>query len=209
MTDIVLFHHALGRTEGTERHASWLRDAGHVVHTPDLFEGRTFSSIDDGVAYAMATGFNTILERAHRAVEVLPTHVVYIGQSLGVVPAQALAQTRSGARGAVFLYSCVPVGEFGSWPQDVPVQIHGMGDDPYFRDEGDLAAAQELVSLARAGELFIYDGDQHYFADDTLPSFRPDADALVRERVLRFLASLHDVDTAASQTANQRVLKDH
>lgn len=190
MTDIVLFHHALGRTDGIEQHAALLRDAGHVVHTPDLFDGATFASIDEGVSYAMSTGFDVLLDRARHAVEHLPLGVVYIGHSLGVVPAQALTQTRPGARGAVFLYSCVPADEFGAWPPDVPVQIHAMRDDPIFRDEGDLQAATDLTSSVVAGELFLYDGDQHYFADDTLPSYRADAAALLQSRLLRFLASL-------------------
>jgi len=190
MTEIVLFHHALGLTDGIERHAAFLRDAGHVVHTPDLFEGATFASIDEGVSYAMTTGFDVLLERASAAAESLPREVVYIGHSLGVVAAQALTQTRSGARGAVFLYSCVPAEEFGAWPAEVPVQIHGMRDDPIFRDEGDLQAATELTSSVAQGELFLYHGDQHYFADDTLPSYRPEAATELRLRLLQFLAAL-------------------
>lgn len=188
MTEIALFHHALGLTPGVVAFADTLRAAGHTVHTPDLFEGKTFGSIEDGVGFAGEIGFGEILERARRAVEELPAGLVYIGFSLGVVSAQMLAQTRSGARGAVLCYSCVPVSEFGeSWPDGVPVQIHGMDADPFFADEGDLEAAQELVASTDQAELFVYPGDQHYFADSTLPSYRPEAAELLVSRVLEFL----------------------
>jgi len=188
MTEIALFHHALGLTPGVVAFADTLRSAGHTVHTPDLFEGKTFSSIDDGVGYAREVGFDEIMSRASRAVEPLPRELVYIGFSLGVVAAQMLAQTREGARGAVLCYSCLPVSEFGEgWPAGVPVQIHGMDADPYFADEGDLEAARELVAATDNAELFVYSGDQHYFADSTLPSYRPEAAELLTRRVLEFL----------------------
>jgi len=188
MADVLLFHHALGQTAGFHAFADELRRAGHTVHTPDLFEGRTFGSIDEGIAYAGEVGFSEIIERGERAAEALPSELVYAGFSLGVVPAQKLAQTRAGARGALFFYSCVPVSEFGSpWPTDVPVQIHGMDADPIFVDEGDLDAARELVESAEQAELFLYPGDQHYFADSSLSSYDESATTLLTQRVLAFL----------------------
>ena len=53
----------------------------------------------------------------------------------------------------------------------MPVQIHGMDADPIFVDEGDIDAARELVESAEDAELFLYPGDQHYFADSSLPSY--------------------------------------
>jgi dienelactone hydrolase len=189
VTDVVLFHHALGLTPGVIAFADELRLAGHLVHTPDLFEGRTFDSIEEGLTYVDGIGFSSVIERAAEAVDDLPVEVVYAGFSLGVVPAQYLAQTRAGASGALFYYSCVPVTEFGdSWPVAVPVQVHGMGKDPFFADEGDIDAARDLVAQAAEGELFVYDGDQHYFADRTLPSYREEAATLMLARSLDFLA---------------------
>jgi dienelactone hydrolase len=188
MAEVLLFHHALGQTEGFAAFADELRRAGHTVHAPDLYEGRTFSTIDEGLAYAEQVGFGEIIERGVRAANELPPELVYAGFSLGVVPAQKLAQTRPGARGALLFYSCVPTSEFGtSWPADVPVQIHGMDADPFFVDEGDLDAARALVDSAEHAELFLYPGDQHYFADSSLPSYDADAAALLTRRVLDFL----------------------
>ncbi len=190
MAEVVLFHHAQGLTPGVVAFADGLRSAGHTVHTPDLFDGRTFPSIDEGMAHAQEIGFpDGVIERGARAVAGLPAGLVYAGFSLGVLPAQHLAQTRPGARGALLCYSCVPVSAFGSqWPAGVPVQVHGMDRDPIFVGEGDLDAARELIAEADDGELFLYPGDQHYFADSSLPSYDPEATALMTQRMLDFLA---------------------
>jgi len=189
MADVLLFHHAQGQTPGFHAFADDLRQAGHTVHAPDLFEGRTFGSIDEGLAYVGETGgFGDAIERGVRTADGLPDELVYGGFSLGVLPAQMLAQTRPGARGALLFYSAVPPSEFGpSWPADLPVQGHGMDADPYFVDEGDIEAAREIVAAADDGELFLYSGDQHYFADSSLPSYDAGATKLLTERVLAFL----------------------
>ena len=187
MAEVLLFHHAQGQTSGFFAFADELRQAGHIVHTPNLFGGRTFDSIKAGVAYAEEIGFGNILELGVRAADELPNELVYAGFSLGVLPAQKLAQTRPGARGALLFYSCVPTSEFGTWQADVPVQVHGMDADPFFVDEGDLDAARELVNSAKHAELFLYPGNQHYFADSSLPSYDATAAALLTKRVLEFL----------------------
>lgn len=190
MTEVVLFHHMQGRTPGVAAFADELRSAGHTVHTPDLFDGRTFDSIEQGEAYLGEIGGpEGAMERGAKAVEDLPAEVVYAGFSLGVVVAQKLAQTRPGATGALFFYSCLPSEYFGPWPAGVPVQIHGMDADPIFVGEGDIDAARALVEEAQGGELFLYPGDQHYFADSSLPSYDPEATALLTKRVLAFLAA--------------------
>jgi len=189
MSEVVVFHHALGLTPGVISFAEKLREAGHTVHTPDLFEGRTFATIDEGVAHAGEVGFGEVIARGDRVVEGLPAELVYLGFSLGVIPAQRLAQTRPGARGAVLCYSCVPVSEFGdAWPEEVPVQVHGMDSDPIFVGEGDIVFAKALVDEAGDGELFLYPGDEHYFADSTLPSYDADAATLMNRRILEFLS---------------------
>lgn len=189
MAEVLLFHHAMGQTDGFRAFADELRRAGHTVHTPDLFEGRTFGSIEEGLAHVDELGFGEILARGDRAAEALPAALVYAGFSLGVVPAQKLAQTRPGARGALFFYSCVPASEFGGWPAGVPVQIHGMDADPYFVGEGDVDAARAIVAANEDAELFLYPGKEHYFADSSLPSYDAAAAALLTQRVLDFLAT--------------------
>ena len=191
MAEVLLFHHVMGQTPGFFAFADELRQAGHTVHTPNLLDGRTFDSIDEGLAYVGEIGFGEVIGRGDRAASELPEGLVYGGFSLGVVPAQKLAQTRPGAKGALFFYSCVPISEFGEWPEGVPVQIHGADADPFFVGEGDVDAAREIVESTEDAELFLYPGDQHYFADSSLPSYDAEATTLLTKRVLAFLG---DVD---------------
>jgi dienelactone hydrolase len=190
MAEVLLFHHAQGLTRGVHAFAGDLRAAGHTVHTPDLFDGRTFQSIEEGLGYIREIGFDEMRERGVRVADNLPAALVYAGFSFGVLPAQKLAQTRPGARGTLLFYSCLPIsGEwaFGPWPDGVPVQIHGMDNDPIFVGEGNIDAALEIVEKVEDAQLFLYPGDQHYFADRSLPSYDADATALLTQRTLEFL----------------------
>lgn len=191
MAEVLLFHHVQGLTPGMHAFADSLRAEGHVVHMPDLFDGQAFPSIEAGLAHVGTVGFEAMRDRGVRLADGLPSGLIYAGFSFGVLPAQKLAQTRPGARGALLFHSCLPVtGQWaiGPWPDGVPVQIHGMDRDPIFVDEGDIDAAREIVATAKDAELFLYPGDQHYFADNSLPSYDAEATALLTRRVLDFLA---------------------
>lgn len=186
MTEVVLYHHVQGLTEGVRAFAEELRRAGHTVHTPDLFDGRTFETLDEGMAFARDAGFAVLAERGSAAAREVRHDAVYAGFSFGVTIAQRLAQTRPGARGALLMYSCLPVSEFGdAWPEGVPVQVHGKEADPFFVE--DLEAAQALVASTDRAELFLYPGEEHLFADSSLAAYDPAAAALLTERVLAFL----------------------
>ena len=185
MAEVLLFHHALGLTAGCRSFAGELRAGGHLVHAPDLFEGRTFTELSDGVGYAKQVGFDTLLGRAQLAAESLPGELVYAGFSLGVLAAQMLAQTRPGARGALLMYSALPASEFGPWPDGVPLQIHAMQDDKWFKE--DESAARELAETVSGAELFLYPGDRHLFADSSVPDYDEATAGILMERVLVFL----------------------
>lgn len=187
MAEVLLFHHAHGLTSGCLAFADELRAAGNVVHTPDLYDGQTFAELDDGLGYARQVGFDTILERGVAAAESLPAELVYAGFSLGAMPAQQLAQTRPGAKGAVLLHSAIPPSEFGGeWPPGVPLQIHLMEQDE-FALEGDLDAARELDETVESAELHLYPGDRHLFTDSSLAAYDEQAATLVKQRVVAFL----------------------
>jgi dienelactone hydrolase len=188
VTEVVLFHSVYGRTPGVCEFAATLEESGHTVHVPDLFDGRVFADLAEGVAHAAAIGFDTVVERGRRAVDGLPPGCVYAGFSLGVLPAQALAQTRPGARGALLYSGCVPATAFAArWPDGVPVQVHGMVDDEVFAGEGDLDAARALAIAAEDAELYLYAGRAHLFADPGLPGYDAAAAAMLTARTLRFL----------------------
>jgi dienelactone hydrolase len=186
MTDIVLFHHAQGLTSGVVALADRFEAAGHTAHLPDVYDGKTFDDLDSGMANAEAVGFQKLLDDAVAAAETLPADVVYIGLSLGVMPAQQLAQNKPGARGAILVGSAVPADEFGTWPQGVPLQIHGMDADPVFVGEGDIDAARVLVAEVGA-ELFLYPGDGHLFIDSSLSDYDEEATELFIERALALI----------------------
>jgi dienelactone hydrolase len=184
MAEVVVFHHALGLTDPTRRFATALRDAGHIVHTPDLYDGRTFETIEDGMAYAETIGGPmAIVDRARAAVESLSSDIVYVGFSLGVLPAQSLAQTRPGARAAVLCYAALALGQWGHnwparWPEAVRLQLHILDGDE------DFEVAQGLAATVPEAELFIYPGTEHYFAEHD-----DHAAALLTQRVLGLLDS--------------------
>lgn len=187
MAEIVLFHHAQGLTPGVVALAEGWRAAGHTVHTPDLYEGHTYGTLEAGMAHVRRVGFEAIQQAGAGAVEGLPAEVVYAGISLGVMAALPLAVNRPGARGALLLAGFVPPSEFGVWPPGLPAQVHGMAGDPEFAASGDLAAAEEFAAAEATVELFVYPGDQHLFVDSSLPDFRPAPAALCGERTLAFL----------------------
>jgi dienelactone hydrolase len=194
MADVVLFHHAQGLTTGCLSLAARFRAAGHGVHTPDLYGGRTFSELPAGIAYAEQVGFDTILQRGRAAAAQLPADAVYVGVSLGVLPAQLLAQTRPGARAAVLISGAVPLSEFGgAWPERVPLQLHMMDADPLVADEGDLAVAQDMAATLERAQLHLYPGSKHLFVDESLADYDQRATGLVAARILALLASADDL----------------
>jgi dienelactone hydrolase len=186
MTTVLLFHHAQGQTKGFRAFVDELREAGHTVHAPDLYEGKTFGDLDEGVAHARQVGFQEIINRGSAAAADLPADIVYAGFSLGGMPAQSLAQTRPGARGAILYHSCVPSSEFESpWPEGVPLQVHMMDRDPW--SEEDRPAAEALVEEVEDAELILYPGSGHLFADPSLDAYDEQAAGLLEERTLAFL----------------------
>jgi dienelactone hydrolase len=187
MAELLLFHHALGLTAGCLSFADELRTAGHLVHAPDLFDGKTFTELLDGLAYAEQVGFGTIIDRGRLAADSLPNEIVYAGFSLGVMPAQMLAQTRPGAKGALLVHASVPTSEFGGpWPDGVPLQIHTMEDDEW----GDVDIARDLAETIEGAELFLYPGDRHLFTDSSIPAYDESAATLLKKRVLTFLDNI-------------------
>ena len=184
MASVLLFHHALGLTEGLQAFAETLRSAGHVVHCPDLYDGRVFTNVNEGVTHAESIGLERIMQAGVECAEALPGGLMYAGFSLGVLPAQKLAQTRPGGRGGLLYHDVIP-GEFldSSWPTALPVQIHVTESDPW----ADHAAVQALARDAEDSELFIYPGNAHLFADRSSPEYDADAAALLLTRTLAFL----------------------
>lgn len=190
MTDVLLFHHAQGLTDGIHAFADQLRAAGHGVIVPDLYDGATFATVEEGVAHAEQLGFDALVAAGVAAADPLPAAMVYAGFSLGALPAQKLAQTRSGALGAILYHGGVPVSTFGqTWPAGVELQVHNNRHDEW----GELDIVEELmadVRLRAPAESFVYPGSGHLFTDASLADYEPDSAALVVERTLALLDRL-------------------
>ncbi len=184
MATVLLFHHALGLTTGVQAFAEALRTAGHTVHCPDLYGGEVFDSINEGVANAESLGFESVMATGVEYAARLPQGLVYAGFSLGVLPAQKLAQTRPGARGALLYHDVIP-GEYldSVWPSALPLQIHVTDSDPW----ADHEAVRTLAGEAEDCDLFLYPGNAHLFADETSPDYDADAAALLLMRTIAFL----------------------
>ena len=187
MAEIVLFHHAGGLTEGVGAFAQTLRSAGHTVHTPDLFDGRTFGDVQDGVAFADSVGEETFAARATKIVSPMSADLVYGGMSMGVARAAEQVLARRGAKGAFFLYGAIaPSWWDASWPAGVRTQAHVTEGDPWREPD---AEAEYLADVPGA-ELFVYPGSGHLFAEPGHPHYDEEAAGLATRRVLAFLESL-------------------
>jgi dienelactone hydrolase len=194
MAEVVLFHSVLGLRPGVIGAAEKLRAAGHTVHTPDLFDGEVFDSIEDGQGKEEALGFREIASRARESVAGLPEGLVYAGFSMGVVYAELLAAERPGALGTVLMHGAVPAEAleeyFGveRWPEGVPVQVHYAVDDPWVEVEGEVYPLGDDVRGAGAAfEVHVYPGSGHLFADPDLPEYDRAFSDEMWERVISFL----------------------
>ena len=190
MAEVALFHSAQGLRRGVVGFADDLRHGGHVVHTPDLFDGAVFERLDDGIAFRDEIGLPELIQRATDAVAELPPATVMAGFSMGAAAAAYLAAHRPEARGNVQMHAAIPLAELGvdAWPP-VPVQVHFAVDDPWV-DARDVRSLAEAVRGAGVDiEEFSYPGSGHLFADPDLPEYDEASSRLMRERVLAFLAA--------------------
>ena len=187
MAEVVLFHHVGGLTEGVAGFVRLLRDHGHTVHAPDLFDGRTFGDLHEGIAYVDSVGEGEFAARAAALVAPMADDLVYGGLSMGAARAAEQVLARPGVRGAFFLYGTVAPSWWGAtWPPGVPSQAHVTEDDPFREPD----AEAEYVAAVPGGELFVYPGSGHLFAEPGHPDHDEATARLASDRVLAFLALL-------------------
>ena len=188
---VVLFHSALGLRPAVKVFADRLSEAGHIVHTPDLYDGEVFDDLEHGMKKRESLGIQELAMRAQDAVADLPPNLVYAGFSMGAAAAEMLAGTRPGARAAVLMHGALSPTALGlqRWPA-VPVQVHYAADDP-------MVDPQEVTSLGYAAwaadvafDEHVYDGAPHLFEDHELePGYEDFAEGML-QRVLSFLDDL-------------------
>jgi dienelactone hydrolase len=190
MVHVVLFHSATGLKAPVHAFAEALRSDGHVVATPDLFEGQTFATTEAGIVHRDALGIEVLMGRAMAAAADLPDDVVYAGFSMGAAAACALAVSKPGARGALLMHGAVPLSLLGvpQWPA-VPVGLHTSPADLFCPDE-DVASFAASVRASAPLEHHAYAGTGHLFSHADMPEHDAAAAALLLSRVRDFLAGL-------------------
>lgn len=180
----MLFHHAQGLTDGVRAFATRLEAHGHRVFLPDLYDGATYDTLDEGVAHAERAGLNELTARGVATAEGMLPATVFAGFSLGALPAQKLAQTRPGALGAVLYHGGVPADTFGAaWPAAVALQLHVAEHDEW----SELDVAQDLARTAPLSELYVYPGSAHLITDSSLAEYDQEATELILQRTNTFL----------------------
>jgi dienelactone hydrolase len=192
MAHVVLFHHTQGLRKDVIAWADSLREAGHEVTTPDLFEGLTFDRFDDGIAHRDEVGLPELMGRAATALEDLPAELVYAGFSMGASAAHYFGVTRPGARAVLLMSGTAPAASLGDagWPSGLPGQVHRKATDPEMDPSGVEAVAQAASAAGAPLEVFTYPGEGHLFADSSGPDYDAEAAQVMLERELDLLGRL-------------------
>ncbi len=189
MSKVVVLHSAQGLRPGVEGWAVRLRDSGHEVWAPDLFEGRSFDDLEAGVAHRDEIGVPELMRRLEAELAELPADVVYAGFSMGAASAGYYAATRPGCRGAILVGGVTPLAEFGvdSWPASVPAQVHFSAEDRQV-EHAEVESFEHALDAACARlEIHVYPGSEHLLADPDSPGYDAAAAELLLARVLEFL----------------------
>jgi dienelactone hydrolase len=190
--EIVLFHSALGLRPALLEFAERLRVTGHMVHTPDLFNGEVFDALEEGTKKRDALGIPELMRRAGEALADLPVDLIYGGFSMGAAAAEYFAATRAGARGAILMHGVLSPETAGinAWPRGVPVQIHYAKNDTGV----DAAAVNRFAAAVReAGgkvECYSYTNGGHLFADEGSADYNKASAWLMEERINEFIARI-------------------
>jgi dienelactone hydrolase len=189
---IVLFHSAFGLRPAVRAAADLMRDAGHEVVVPDLYDGRTAETVEEGMAVKDEIGTDELLRRAvAAAAPYSDSGVVYAGLSLGGSLAQNVALADAKARGLLLMHGTSDIADGARAAADeLPVQLHVADPDPF--EPHDWLNAWYL-RMGRAGadvEIYRYPGAGHLFTDPSLSDYDAEAAQSAWRVALAFLAEL-------------------
>ncbi|MEU5978541.1 dienelactone hydrolase family protein [Streptomyces sp. NPDC047315] len=188
--NIMLFHSTYGLRPAVHSAAERLEAAGHRVWTPDLFEGRTFETVEEGMAFKEELGQEELLRRGIAAsAPHSDSGLVYAGFSLGASVAQNLALGDERARGLLLLHGTSDIADDAS-VDELPVQLHIADPDPF--EPHDWLTAWYL-RMGRAGadvEVYRYPGAGHVYTDPDLPDYDEESAEQTWRVALAFLDSV-------------------
>ncbi|WP_020175327.1 dienelactone hydrolase family protein [Methyloferula stellata] len=188
MASVILFHSVMGLRQVERDAAAQMRAAGHEAVTPDLYEGQTAETIAEGFALMGRIGWNTICERAEKAISELPASTVLAGLSMGAGIVAALWPKRQATKGVLLIHALADIPD--NTHPGLPLQVHIADPDHFVHDAqmSDWRTAAKQVSLA--AELFTYPGVGHFYTDPASPDYDAKAAALTWDRALAFLKEL-------------------
>lgn len=193
MAQIILFHHALGLTDGVRDLAEKIASGGHQVHTPDLFDGAVFGTPQEGIAHVERLGgFDRIALEGMRVAAEFPSASVVAGVSMGVVPAHKAAQTVPAFRACIDISGFVPLTAFAPlWQPHTALQVHLASEDAWVKDE-DLPLARSIAATDENPDapavLFEYESAEHLFMDSSTSGYDADLTDVVVRRIHELLA---------------------
>lgn len=188
--NIMLFHSTYGLRPAVRQAAERLREAGHEVWTPDLFDGRTFDTVEDGMAFKDEVGKDELLKRAVLAAAPYSERgLVYAGFSLGAAIAQTLALGDRHARGLLLLHGTSDIAPNVS-VDGLPVQLHVAEPDPFEPDDWLSAWYLQMRKAGADVEVYRYAGAGHLYTDPELPDHDAEAAGATWRTALGFLESL-------------------
>ncbi|KPC81399.1 MULTISPECIES: dienelactone hydrolase family protein [Streptomyces] len=188
--NIMLFHSTCGLRPAVHASAERLRAAGHEVRVPDLFEGHTFETVEDGMAFKEQLGKDELLKRAVLAAAPYSDQgLVYAGFSFGASVAQTLALGDAKARGLLLLHGTSDIAENAS-VDELPVQLHVADPDPFESHDWLTSWYLQMQRTGADVEVYRYPGAGHLFTDPDLPDFDQAAAELAWKVAIGFLATL-------------------
>ncbi|MFC8590039.1 dienelactone hydrolase family protein [Streptomyces atroolivaceus] len=190
LMNIMLFHSTFGLRPAVHTAADRLRAAGHEVRVPDLFEGHTFDTVEDGMAFKEQVGKDELLKRAVLAAAPYSDQgLVYAGFSFGASVAQTLALGDAKARGLLLLHGTSDIAENAS-VDELPVQLHVADPDAFESPDWLNSWYLQMQRTGADVEVYRYPGAGHLYTDPDLPDYDQAAADLTWKVSLGFLATL-------------------
>lgn len=189
---VLLLHSWWGRGPAALEWAALLGSAGFRVVVPDLFGGRTASTVAEARQLVASIGQETAYDVAASAAGTVSSRGVpwaVVGFSLGGLFAARLAGL--GAAGPhqlhLFYGGGAPAGPVSATRR---AWLHMVPDDPYFTADERSTTEQSLAGAGVVTSAYVYPRAQHWFAERGTPGFDAAAFGRARARVLADLGTL-------------------
>ena len=171
---------------------------GFVALAPDLFHGDTTTEPDEAGKLMMALNIDRAAQDMAGAVAFLQGHDAVTGEKLGItgfcmgggLTLVAACNTPDAFGAVVPWYGLIP------WPDaepdwsalEAPVMGHYASEDGFFTPAAAADLEARLRGMGKSATLYVYDGAEHAFFNDTRPEvYDAEAAATAWGRTIEFL----------------------